>query len=210
MYSKLRVNLKMKNFIADKILKCLIYIIFKLEICFGLSDSHNCKLCWIFSTAIKTVFVFMYPCSCFRILKFFTASNVLKGMADSNVTIYARNITFVLNWIFLIAVYFCEASKSDLGSSSQVFNQFSYLWRHQNWKENFILVAKCSVKILILDFTLLRLNYGKFIFWTKPRLSKLESSLMFFILLPYCVLSFATNRIYVANSIINQQLKILI
>lgn len=200
----------MKNFFVEIIPKSFVFTILKMEILFGLSNGRYRGIFLLFSIFSKAALIFLYPFSCLRILRFFTKSNVVRYIPESDVTVYARNITFILNFLFLISVYLSEVFSGGLGSSDKIFEQFCILWKRLKWKDRIIFLVKCSLKILVLDYALIKLNYGKFFFSIKPNLSKWENLLLFFVILPYPVFSFASNRIYIANTIINQQLKCLI
>lgn len=180
------------NVLVQKFLFAFIFIAPKLENIFGLSQ-FQCRLITPF---IQVSFIVLYPVSCKKVLRFLDE-------IESSVTANARNLTFVFNCLVVISIYLNETFNFDSRHQSykEIETWFSRLVKRQSLKQNFVLLCRCSLKGLLLA-SMLQANYAKVIFGLRNSLEPWERCLMFFILQPFIALCLASNRIYVANTIV--------
>lgn len=166
----------------------------KLEVIFGLSSigKQFGIVSKLISFTLKAYFVVFYPIACSRYLSFFTRS-------DSRATTYARNLTFVFNWVLLATIYMNELSFQGL---AVLMGMFKFLINSQSPMKNLNLLLKCTLKALILGIFLIKLNYSKYTLRKNKNLRLEDEYLMFFLLLPFFVMIFAANRINIGNTVV--------
>lgn len=188
------------NSLIVKFLKLFIWFYPKFEKLFGLSSlGHRSSVIVKFvSISIKTAFVVIYPIACSRFLFVFTSR-------DSRATTYARNLTFAFNWILLVSIYSNEISFRGYRNLQSLFH---VLIEVQSLKQNLILLLKCTLKAAVLGSVLLKLNVSKYNRLKKRNLGPHDENLMFFLLLPFFVMILASNRIYMANTVVKHFLVI--
>lgn len=166
----------------------------KFELLFGLSNpgTRSSNFVKFISVLIKISFIVFYPIACVNYLSIFTKS-------DSRTTKYARNLTFAFNWTLLISIYSNELSFRGFGNLKTLF---TYLINMQSPKRNMILLLRCTIKGFFLGCALITLNFKKYSRLKNKNLNPEDECLMFFLLLPFFVLILATNRIYIANTVV--------
>lgn len=166
----------------------------KFELVFGLSNpgKQRSNVVKFISVLIKVSFVVLYPIACSKYLSIFTRS-------DSRTTKYARNLTFAFNWILLISIFSNELSFQGFENVKKLF---SYLINMQGPKRNLVLLLRCTIKGSILSCALITLNFKKYSRLKNKNLNPEDECLIFFLLLPFFVLILASNRIYIANTVV--------
>ena len=189
---------------VKKLLLLFIFIAPKLEKLFGLSEfrykNKRIKVFTLYSRVIVILFIILYPFSCIRTLKFFQTS-------DSDVTIYARNITFGSNWLLLVFIYANETFNEEYYQGFESIKPlFRKLIKLQNFKQNLVLLLCCTVKVSVVFVIILKVNFAKYYHNRKPKMTEWERVSMILLFLPFVILSLASNRIYVANTIVKQYL----
>lgn len=192
--------------LVRKLLLLFIFLEAKAGKLFGLShfssgNKRFDKLLSLSSCVIRVSFVILYPISCINVLSFFTAK-------DSDVTMYARNLTFAFNWLLLVFIYANETFIA--GSNQEGFDELKRLTRkliqRQNIRDNLILLLQCSLKISTLLSGLIYFSYRKYITRAKSGLQMPEKAFIAVLFLPFVILSLASNRIYVANTVVKHSL----
>lgn len=195
------------NGFGRKLLLLFIFVEAKAEKLFGLShfslgNKRFDKLSSLSSCAIRVSFVILYPISCLKVLSFFTTK-------DSDVTMYARNLTFAFNWLLLVFIYANETFVAD--SNQQGFGEIKRLMRKltqlQTTRDNLILLLKCALKMTLMLSGLVYFSYRKYMLRAKRGLQMPEKAFIVVLFLPFVILSLASNRIYVANTVVRQFLE---
>lgn len=192
------------NRIVKRTLLLFIFLAPKLEKLFGLSQfSYKNKRVKVLSHLIITSFIILYPFSWIRVLNFSQKN-------DSSTTMYARNLTFVFNWLLLVFIFANETFDSDyhqrgFGSIERLFRKLIEL---QSLKDNLILLMRCTLKMVVVFWGLLYVSYGKYSFLLKSNISQLDEALIPLLYLPFVVMTLASNRIYVANTVVKHLLAI--
>lgn len=151
-----------------------------------------------FSFLIRFVISGIYPFLCIRILDF-------AGRTDSIVTFYARLLTFVFNWVLIVCIFINESFNSDHHRQSfiQMKTFFRKLIKLQTNKENFVLLVRCTLKLLVILEGLLHTGYNKYMFNVRRDMPIWEKRFsVIVILLPFVIMALASNRIFVANTTI--------
>ena len=189
--------------VVKKILQLYILTAQKLEQFVGLSQFHNRNKCYKVLTfflwfIIKTFFVVIYPISCFRVLSFFSAK-------DSETRVYSRNITFAFNWLLLVFLYIVSFDNFHRGFS-EIKRWFNQLIKIQSLKQNLNFLVWCLSKIIVSAY-MIKMNYSKYVRRSQKNLEVWEHYLMFFLLIPYIAFALTSNRIFVANTVVNGFLK---
>lgn len=82
-----------------------------------------------------------------------------------------------------------------------IIPRFCKLIKLQYINENLILLLRCTFKVTVVLVALFRINFIKYSFNRKPNLVTSERDLMVLLFLPLVIMSLASNRIYVANTI---------
>lgn len=173
-----------------------------LETCFGLSSSRPKGLMFYPLFVMKITILILFPYVSFELIQYSRKSNLQNGVPVSDITIRARALTFSLSWLFMLFVYISEYQNLQ---PLKIYNFLLDLIRMQNLRENISTLIQYFSKFLVVDVVLVKFNYDKFVHWKKDELTLLESISV----LPYIVMAFASNRIFIANTIVNQHLKIL-
>lgn len=184
----------------QKLLLIFIFIVPKIEKLFGLSEfrykNKRFKALTLLSRAITISFIFLYPFSCIKVLRFL-------HQKDSDVTFYARNLKYVFNWLLLVFILVSGAFNAN---DQRVFGEIEIIFRRiidlQILKENFVLLMRCTLKGLVIFSGQFYLNFRKFYYNMNSNLSMWEKPLIAFPFLPYIIMSLASNRIYVANAVV--------
>lgn len=184
------------------IMKIIIFMMLRIESGFGLSSVSPKSFMFYPLVALKVTFLILYPFVSIEISKYSRQSNLQNGVPVSYITINAKNLLFLLNWLFLLFVYISECQNLQ---PSKIFDYFLNLLRIQSLRENIFTLLRCSLKFLVVDVILIKFNYDKFVHWKKDELTLLESVSN----LPFIIVALASNRIYIANTIVNQYLKVL-
>lgn len=193
------------HFIIEKILVILFFCLQNFEKVFGLSQftyrNKSFKLLFGLSFLIKVLLVILYPFTYIKLLNF-------EEVTDSVVTTYARNITFVMNCLLIAIIYFNEVfnTKGHLRVSCQLENMFRGLISQQSFKENFVLLIRCSAKLAVILYALMYVSIGKYKWRLKRNLEAWERNFVIVLMLPFVILTFTLNRMYVANTVTRQLL----
>lgn len=182
-----------------KILRLFILWLPRVEKLFGLSNfsyrSKHFTALTLLSCAIKIAFLVLYPFACFSLLGDFI-------MQDSGITLLARNITFVFNFLLLVFIFGSEILTSNQQIEEKLKSLFLNLIQRQNWKQNVLLLMRCSLKSAALLVGLVRTSSGKYTFGMKKTLTMGEKALLPFVFFPFVILVLISNRLYVANNIV--------
>lgn len=195
------------HFIIEKSFLILFFCLQNFEKVFGLSQftfrNKSFKLLFVLSFLIKVLLVILYPFTYIKLLNF-------EEVTDSVVTTYARNLTFVMNCLLIGIIYFNEVfnMKGHLRVSCQLENMFKDLISQQNFKQNLVLLFRCSVKLTVILYALMYASAGKFKWRLKRNLEAWERNFVVVLMLPFVILTFTLNRIYVANTVTKQLLVI--
>lgn len=189
--------------VVKKLLLLFIFLAPKLEKLFGLSNfCYRNKRVKVLSYFIIISFIILYPISWLRVLNF-------SGKTDSSTTMYARNLTFVFNWLLLVFIFANETFDSD--DNQREFESIERLFRMlielQSVKDNLVLLMRCTVKLAVF-VGLMYTSYGKYEFLMKLNLSKWEEALTPLLYLPFVILYLASSRIYAANIVVKHFLKV--
>lgn len=189
------------NRLVKKLLLSFISVQQMLEKVFGLSEfsfgNKRNKVLVLLSLMLKVTFIVVYPVSYVKVLTF-------SQRVDSGVTMFARNMTFGFNWLFLIFIFTSETltNKNRRKSFQDLEKLFQMLINHQSSKENFHLLVRCMLKSSVIFAGLFYMSYRKYTIRTNQNLSKSEHALEPFVYLPFVVLSLASGRIYIANIVV--------
>lgn len=191
------------NRVVQKLLLLFIFIAQKLEKVFGLSQfgykNKPIKVLTLSSRVSIISFIILYPVSCIKVLTFFQT-------IDSSVTVYARNITFVFNWLLLVFIFANETFKAD--HHQRGFGEmklfFCKLIEIQSFNDNFILLVRCTVKMVVVFVALFQVSHGKYTRRLKTNLTAWEMVLSYILYLPFIIMALASNRIYVANNVVKR------
>lgn len=151
------------------------------------------------SNFIKATVIILFPFSCLRILRVFNLNN-------ETTTLYARNLTFIFNWLLLLCIFWNDFYKTVKRKETalKIRKTFYALFKTQNMKENVFFLLACAAKTLYLGFYFLYYNSKKYIHMVKPSLIWWEISLVVILLSPYFVVVFASSKIYFVNHIIQK------
>lgn len=184
---------------VKKLLLLFIFIAPKLEKVFGMSEfrykNKQIKVFTLYSRVIIISFIILYPFSCVTTLSFFQSSAL-------DVTMYARIMTFVFNWLVLVFIYANEAIKVDYYRGLEsITRRFCKLIMLQSGKDNLILLSRCTLKVTVVFAALCRANFWKYLRNARPGLSIWEQALMMLLLIPFVIMALASNRIYVVNTV---------
>lgn len=171
----------------------------KIEFLLGLSSTiNNTKadaLKNIASLIIRAFYLIIFPISFIRVLDF-------SERTTSNVSTYARNFTFVLNWTFLAAVY---ASKTFQADKKQLELRWKSLGckiiSQQSRRENFVFLLQCILKVVSLVI-LTCLVYRKYDRYLRKNLNFWEKKLFIFPLVPFSVLKMTSHKLFMINTIV--------
>lgn len=79
---------------------------------------------------------------------------------------------------------------------------FSFLVKKHNPKQNFILLLRCTLKMVVLGGCLITLNFNKYQVQKNLNLNAWDECLMLFLLLPFIEMILAANRINIGNTVI--------
>lgn len=186
------------NGLVKKVLKTFIFIFPKVEKLFGLSDfayrNKRLKVLTLLSFAMKVFYIIVYPVSCYEILGGLLTQH-------SGVTMLARNVTFLFNWLLLVLIF-----ASELFINNQAFGEITQLCCRlielQSLGDNLILVTRFTLKATILFIGVFQTSYQKYTLKMKTNLTSLENVMLSLVFLPFVILTLTSNRIYVANTII--------
>lgn len=191
------------NTLAAKILFLVIKFALDIEKIFGLSyltrNSQRTLKFTILSWFIRLLCLISYPLCYNRLLNF-------SYYNDSITTQYARKLTFVFDFLLIACIYANETFNANKhqGWFEQLKVLLSKLIEQQTFKENFTLFIHCTLKLattlsilLTISFRMLNANIKRYVPFH-------ERCLIVFLLLPFIVMSLASNRIYVANTIVKR------
>jgi hypothetical protein len=190
------------NRFVQKLLLLFICLAPKIEKLFGLSPFRyrNKRIQVLTLSSYRVIiisFIILYPISCIRTLDFFRSS-------DSDVTKYARNLTFAFNWLLLVFIFGNEALNADYNGFSEMERMLRDLIKRQNFNDNLTLLMRCTVKVTLIFSGLFYVKFTMNNFHINRNLMTWEKALVPLLYLPIIILSLASNRIYVANSIVKQ------
>lgn len=185
----------------QKLFLLFIFLSAKMEKVFGLSSfqyrNKRIKALVTLSTRVIIIsFIILYPISCTRILDFSRTN-------DSDVTIRARNLTFVFKWLLLVFIYGNSLNVNNNGFSDME-RMLRELIKRQNFNDNLMLLLRCTAKVTVIFSGLFALNYRIMNIHSSKNLMAWEKALAVVLHLPLVTFALASNRIYVANSIVKQ------
>lgn len=188
------------NRMLQKLLLLYIFFSSKIEIIFGLSKFNSNRwqrVLTLFSFVIRALFLILYPLVCLRVLNF-------SKTFDKSVTKYARNLTFIFNWLLLVCIYANETINANFHRKSfNMKRMFIKLIEVQSTYRNLLLLFRCTIKFLLIFVMLFYNSLTKYLTNTSARVPPWEKMFsMFILMLPFFVFSLATNRIYVANTVV--------
>lgn len=191
------------NRFVKKVLLRFIFLSSKVENIFGLSNfcSGENWISTLISYLIRISIVTLYPFSYLRLLSF-------SQVTDSKVTAYARNVTFAFNWFFLVIIFSNESfnASNNRRSVCQFKSLFRKLVSRNNLSQNFKILFRCTFKFVVILSGLLYVSVIKYKFRMKKNLAEWETHFVYCLLFPVIVLTLASNRIHVVNTIIWQEL----
>jgi hypothetical protein len=186
----------------QKLLLLFIFLSAKMEKVFGLSSfrykNKRIRALTLSTRVIIISFIILYPISCTRTLDF-SHSN------DSAVTIRARNLTFVFKWLLLCFIHGNGAFIQNY-EFNDIERTMRGLIKRQNFNDNLMLLLRCTLKVAVIFSGLFFLNYRVMNMHSKKSLMVWEKVLALVLHLPLITFALASNRIYVANSIVKQLL----
>lgn len=191
------------NSLVKNVLLCFIDTSLKVEMFFGLSDftfnGKRLKLLFLLSSAIRILLLVLYPISFLNIL------NVYLTEETSGITRTARYLTFIFNWLLLLCMFSNEtfSNRQRMNSTKRLLSQ---LIEHQSAKQNCLLLLKFLLKFLVVSVSLIRTSIGNYSYSMKSRLTTVDFLMVPFIVLPFLLLTLASNRIYVANVVVQLSL----
>lgn len=178
-----------------------------LQTVFGLSQ-FPCKndrfyVQLVLFCAGRILIIILYPISCLKLLNFVQA-------LDTNVTLYARNITFLFNWLLVIFVYSnVTVNAAARKHGSKVLKRvFRTLVKLQSLKENLTFFIHCIANLLVTSTLLFYLALPKYQYRLKRTHVTSEKLLILFLLFPFIILLLVSNMINVSNLIVRQLLMI--
>lgn len=187
------------NRFVKRVLLRFISLSSKVENIFGLSNFYSGEklISILISYLIRIAIVALYPIAYLRLLSF-------SQVTDSKVTAYARNITFAFNWLFLVIIFSHESLNAS--NNRRSFCQFQSLFRkllsRNNLSQNFDILFRCTFKFVVILSGLLYVSVIKYKFRMKRNLAEWETHFIYCLLFPMIVLSLASNRVHVVNTII--------
>lgn len=188
----------MNRVVSKLLLLLFIDVVPKIEELFGLSElsfrNKRIKVLILSSHATIISFIVVYPISCLKLLNFFQRS-------ESGVTSYARNLTFVFNWLLLLFIL-GKRTPNVNNCERDVQSMFRKLVEHQSLNDNLILLIRCTLKNAVIFAMLFRLTYGKYSRHVNSNLGVYERHLWMFLFLPNVIMTLASNRIYVDNTVV--------
>lgn len=187
------------SWIVQKLLQGIIFAFPQLEKLLGVSQLGKGFFLSLLSIVLRVFLTVLYPVACFEVLGFLR-------MKESYVTVLARNVTFLFNWLLIIFIYGNETFSNGRGGFAEIKVLVHELTKVQSTKQNFFMLLMCSFKAVILGLGTLRVNYGKYSYQMKPDSSFIEECLGITLLLPFAVMAVASNRIYIANVVTKNRL----
>lgn len=187
------------SWVVQKLLQGIIFVFPQLEKLLGVSQLGKGFFLPILSIALRVFLTVLYPIACVEVLGFLR-------MKESYVTVLARNVTFLFNWLLIIFIYGNETFSNGRGGFTEIKVLVHELTKVQSTKQNFVMLLMCTVKVIILGLGTLRVNGGKYFYQMKPDSSFIELCLGFTLLLPFAVMAVASNRIYIANIVTKNRL----
>lgn len=174
-----------------------------MEKVFGLSPfrfrNKRIRALSLSSRVIIIFFIILYPVSCIKVLDFFRSN-------DSEVTLYARNLTFAFNWLLLAFIFGNEALSVDYSGFSEMERMLRELIKRQNFNDNLTLLMRCTLKGTLIFSGLFSMKLKVYSIHTNRNLMTWEKALVPLLYLPFVILTLTSNRIYVANCIVRQWL----
>lgn len=187
----------------QKLLLFFIFLSAKMEKVFGLSPfrfrNKRIKALTLSTRVIIISFIILYPISCMKTLDFSSAN-------DSDVTIRARNLTFVFKWLLLCFIYGNEALNENYDGFNDIELMLRELIKRQNFNDNLMLLLRCTAKVTVIFSGLFFLNQRVMNLHSRKDLMAWEKALTLLLHLPLITFALASNRIYIANSIVKQLL----
>lgn len=194
------------NKFIKKLLFIFIFLLPKVEKIFGLLqfrfESRLGRILNLLSLFIKLGIIGIYPFLCIRISDF-TVRTI------SIVTFFAMLLIFVYTWLLMICIFCNEAFNSihHHQTISQMGQMFYKLVELQGWRENFSFLIRCTGKLSVSLVVAAYAGYLKCMQNTGRDLPMWEKRLFVAVIqLPFVIMHLASNRIYVANTIIKQLL----
>lgn len=187
----------------QKLLLLFHFLSVKMEKVFGLSSfrykNKRIRALTLSTRVIIISFIILYPISCTKTLDYSSAN-------DSDVTIRARNLTFVFKWLLLVFIYGNELRNVNNRGFGDMERMLRELMKRQNFNDNLMLLMRCTVKVAFIFSGLFVLNYKVMNMHSNKNLVAWEKALALLLHLPLITLALVSNRIYVANVIIKQSL----
>lgn len=146
---------------------------------------------------LKTAVVLLFPFSCLSLLNVYNQNR-------ENTTVYARNLTFIFNWLLLLCISLNDFSKADerKGAMLEIKQLLRALWKIQSFKRNSILLLACAAKSCYIGFYFLYYNSKKYSFMVNPGLVWWKICIVLVLLSPYFVMVLMTSKIYFVNHLI--------
>lgn len=148
--------------------------------------------CWLMSW----IFFIFYPVSFLYLLPDFHTDY-------TSVTDYAKNSTYIFNFVFCLIIYFLQLNSASecrdvLNRAIVIFQEIAATQTDEHLSFNVKIISKCVLRTLLPIIGFFLINIQKYNHRIEPNISAMEFFLMFYLFLPNLIISFSSNRFYVA------------
>ena len=144
------------------------------------------------------IFFIFYPVSFLYLLPNFQTDY-------TSVTDYAKNSTYIFNFVFCTIIYFLQLKsaskcKDVLNRAIMIFQEIAATQNDEHLSFNVKILLKCVLRTLIPLIGFFFVNIQKYYIRMEPNMSIIEFLLMVYLFLPSLIISFSSNRFYVAST----------
>lgn len=123
---------------------------------------------------------------------------------ESSIVYYARNLTFVTTWTLCFMIFMSAHVHTNYNGLEDMIPMVEELIEKQNLKENLTFLICISFRLIIILPRISLLQTRVFLLYMKNAEHKI---FVIFLLAPYILMMFASNRISIINHVLHRHLQ---